>query len=182
MILPTGVMAMKQAKTRILVATDLSEMFEPLIDIATLQAHQQNAELIVLYVFSRDDYLQVLRDATVTYDEYVSCRRAEIRGRIERRTGTKIHSSIEVVSGIAPVGDEIILAATRLRVNLMMIGAHGRAGLQLFLLGRSVAGTVLRKATCPVLVIPTAALEAERTGHGPLNETPAISTSTTSRG
>jgi len=51
---------------------------------------------------------------------------------------------------------EIVRMGQELRADLIVMGTHGRAGFQRFLLG-SVAETVLRRATCPVLTVPPGA-------------------------
>ena len=48
----------------------------------------------------------------------------------------------------------ILEAAEELKPDLIVIGSHGRSGLDHLLLG-SVAEKVLRKAACPVLVVKT---------------------------
>ncbi|GBD31051.1 hypothetical protein HRbin32_02168 [bacterium HR32] len=47
----------------------------------------------------------------------------------------------------------ILDAAERYRADLIVMGTHGRTGLPRVLLG-SVAETVLRRASVPVLVVP----------------------------
>jgi nucleotide-binding universal stress UspA family protein len=51
--------------------------------------------------------------------------------------------------------DEILEVAEALPAGLIVIGTHGRSALDRAVLG-SVAETVLRKATCPVLAVPPA--------------------------
>jgi nucleotide-binding universal stress UspA family protein len=48
--------------------------------------------------------------------------------------------------------DQILNVANRERVDLIVIGSHGRTGLSRLLMG-SVAEGVMRKAHCPVLVV-----------------------------
>jgi nucleotide-binding universal stress UspA family protein len=50
-------------------------------------------------------------------------------------------------------GDEIIDYATKIGADLIVMGTHGRGGLERVLLG-SVAEKVLRGSSCPVLVVP----------------------------
>ena len=50
--------------------------------------------------------------------------------------------------------DEILRLTEALRCDLIVMGTHGRTGLGRFLTG-SVAEEVLRKASCPVLVVKT---------------------------
>ncbi|WP_145723421.1 universal stress protein [Mesorhizobium tianshanense] len=52
--------------------------------------------------------------------------------------------------------DEIVKAAGEWPADLIVIGSHGRGGVQRALLG-SVADGVIRHASCPILVIRAAA-------------------------
>jgi nucleotide-binding universal stress UspA family protein len=51
---------------------------------------------------------------------------------------------------------EILEVALNASVELIVLGTHGRGGVERFLLG-SVAEKVLRKARCPVMVVPSTA-------------------------
>ncbi|MGE0362840.1 MAG: universal stress protein [Vicinamibacterales bacterium] len=53
-------------------------------------------------------------------------------------------------------GREILAVAREQDVDLIVLGSHGRGGVEHLLLG-SVAEKVLRKAPCPVMVVPAAA-------------------------
>ena len=53
-------------------------------------------------------------------------------------------------------GREVLALAREQDVDLIVLGSHGRGGLEHLLLG-SVAEKVLRKAPCPVMVVPSAA-------------------------
>jgi len=65
-----------------------------------------------------------------------------------QRAGMKVDSSIEIGSPA-----EVILDKSReLDVNLIIMGSHGKRGLSRLLMG-SVAETVVRKASCPVLIV-----------------------------
>jgi nucleotide-binding universal stress UspA family protein len=55
---------------------------------------------------------------------------------------------------------EILEVAQHASVDLIVLGTHGRGGVEHFLLG-SVAEKVLRKARCPVMVVPSTA-DADR--------------------
>jgi nucleotide-binding universal stress UspA family protein len=49
--------------------------------------------------------------------------------------------------------DEILVTADEWNADLIILGTHGRTGLDHFIAG-SVAEKVIRKANCPVLIIP----------------------------
>lgn len=60
-------------------------------------------------------------------------------------------SALAIVAAGSPA-DEIVKAAREWPADLIVIGSHGRSGLQRALLG-SVAEAVTRHAPCPVLVV-----------------------------
>jgi nucleotide-binding universal stress UspA family protein len=64
-----------------------------------------------------------------------------------------------VVSDDVSVPREIVRLAETLPADLLVMGSHGRTGFDRLLLG-SVAEKVLRKAPCPVLVVPHHTAEA----------------------
>ena len=49
--------------------------------------------------------------------------------------------------------DEILNTADEWKADLIILGTHGRSGIDLFFSG-SIAEKVVRKARCPVLIIP----------------------------
>ena len=51
------------------------------------------------------------------------------------------------------IENEIVAQVEALHADLVVIGSHGRSGFQHFLLG-SIAEAVVRKARCPVMVVP----------------------------
>jgi nucleotide-binding universal stress UspA family protein len=75
---------------------------------------------------------------------------------LENRPDVPVHVDCAVLSGDARA--EILRTADEQPVDLVVLGSHGRSGLDRLMLG-SVASTVARKAPCSVLVIsPEAAL------------------------
>lgn len=69
-----------------------------------------------------------------------------------------ISSHISVIDG-AHAADAIVQAAERLRVDAIVLGAHGRSGVVRALMG-SVSQGVVRHSRRPVLVVPAAGKEA----------------------
>jgi len=64
----------------------------------------------------------------------------------------------KVVVREGSITGEILESASDLRSDLIVMGTHGRSGVEHVLLG-SVAENVLRRAPCPVLTVPRGALE-----------------------
>ncbi len=84
---------------------------------------------------------------------YIQDMEAEITSSLQtylaRVTAAGLEGEIAVVHGVP--FNEIIAAAKTQQVDLIVMGTHGRTGLQHVLLG-SVAEKVVRLAPCPVLV------------------------------
>tara|TARA_R110002096_G_scaffold84702_1_gene195401 strand:+ start:1007 stop:1432 length:426 start_codon:yes stop_codon:yes gene_type:complete len=70
---------------------------------------------------------------------------------IRERLGEKL-LGVQVLVRTGVAGDVIASVAEELGCDLIVIPSHGRSGISRFFLG-SVAERVLRRATCPVLVL-----------------------------
>jgi nucleotide-binding universal stress UspA family protein len=79
-------------------------------------------------------------------------------GELQRFTGARMDDvPVElVVRESADVAQAILDEIAALRADLLVVGSHGRSGVQRLLLG-SVAERVVRQAPCPTLVVPRAA-------------------------
>lgn len=66
---------------------------------------------------------------------------------------------VAALRSVGQAAEEILALAGREPYDLVVIGTHGRAGLDRLLLG-SVAEEVVRRATCPVLTLGSAAAAA----------------------
>jgi nucleotide-binding universal stress UspA family protein len=71
--------------------------------------------------------------------------------RIKKQYGDDIE--ITSYKKVGRVQDEILSAAEEYGADLIILGTHGRTGLDHFISG-SVSESVARKAKCPVLIIP----------------------------
>jgi nucleotide-binding universal stress UspA family protein len=72
------------------------------------------------------------------------------------------------MDGVVREGDTATEIARETRAaDLVVLGSHGRSGVERGLLG-SVTEKVLRKAACPVLTVPHRAQESGRTPQGPV--------------
>lgn len=71
--------------------------------------------------------------------------------RIKKQYGEEVE--ITTFTKVGRVQDEILAAAEEYKADLIILGTHGRTGLDHFISG-SVSESVARKAKCPVLIIP----------------------------
>jgi nucleotide-binding universal stress UspA family protein len=131
---------------RILFPTDLSEASDSAARAAVALARQYGADLTMLYV------VPPVTDPSPA--ERLGARAAELAPGLAVKT--------EVLSGIP--ARKIAEYARRHRIDLIVVGSHGRTGVSRALLG-SVAEAVVRRSPCPVLVVPatagTSLVEAE---------------------
>lgn len=138
----------------ILLPTDFSSGSDLAARYAADLASQYGAELVVIHVFF--DVIEgtswyapqiPLRDLSAEVED--SARKQLERFITANFQGTsKVRS--KVVRGMAD--QEILKAATDEKVDLIVIGTHGRTGLNRVLFG-STAEKVVRSATCPVLTV-----------------------------
>ena len=135
---------------KIVFATDFSTASEGALAYATALARDSGAMLVIAHVeempvsypggemvFIQPDYpnpvLRTMLEAVVPTD-------ASVRYEHQLRMGA--------------AADEIVRLAQELNADVIVIGTHGRSGLGRILMG-SVAESVMRKATCPVLTVKT---------------------------
>lgn len=141
---------------RILAATDFSPASAPAVAQAVRLARAAGAELIFVHVYEPpgaasfggyiaspslyDDIEQALRDGAE--------KSLQPLAEDARRQGVK--ASAQVLRGIPHFA--ITEAAAANRVDLIVIGTHGRSGFFRFFLG-SVAQKVVAAAPCPVMTV-----------------------------
>jgi universal stress protein A len=133
---------------KILVPIDLSPITKAVVSWAASIARDRKASLILLHVqepivpsFGGDIYFPM------PLEENAGIRRDLLEVVPEDPTIAVEH---RFVLGSAP--DEILKLANEERVDLIVMGSHGRGWLGRFLLG-SVAQHVMRHAACPVLIV-----------------------------
>lgn len=140
------------AAQRFLVPIDFSDYASHALDYAISLASKLGARLTLLHVIQSLPMGGADMGVTLPYT-YIQDMEAEITSSLQtylqRVTVAGLEGEIAVVHGVP--FNEIIAAAKTQQVDLIIMGTHGRTGLQHVLLG-SVAEKVVRLAPCPVLV------------------------------
>ena len=140
----------------ILCPTDFSECAEHALTYAQFLAEICHARLHLLTVFEPFTYSQGPELFESQYD--IASAAMEIEASLQTQLNDRVTSlelKVNNVSGNFAVGLpflEIIQAAKEEKVDLIIMGTHGRTGLEHVLVG-SVAEKVVRKAPCPVLTV-----------------------------
>jgi len=130
---------------KILYATDFSSYSNQAYFHAVALAENHGASLAVLYVYTPSSAIPDIRGRREADRQYWRDQLEQIR---------PIDSSISV-RHVFREGDpaaEIIRFAAEAGSDLIVMGTHGRTGLERLLLG-SVAEKVMREASCSVLVV-----------------------------
>jgi nucleotide-binding universal stress UspA family protein len=150
---------------RILCATDFSDTAEAAWEIACDLARVHQAELILVHVFLEMPLYQA-------YAEIPSPNVQQIWEEQRQWVEQALHERVQAAAGrgltarpllrTGPAATELTDAAADERADLIVIGTHGRTGLNRLVIG-SVAERVVRIAPCPVLTVkPPAKQESSR--------------------
>ena len=141
---------------RILHPSDFSRASGAAFAKAVDMAKTNRAELVVMHVLAPVVPL-VAADGYVAPEVYENIERtAKVQAKKQLDTlVTKAKKAGVRAGGLLMEGvahEQITRAARSRRVDLLVLGTHGRTGLAKFFLG-SVAGRVLSTAKCPVLTV-----------------------------
>jgi nucleotide-binding universal stress UspA family protein len=134
-----------------LVPLDFSKGCEVALDYALAMARENKARLILLHVVPA---AMVVRSEGTRFDLYELLER-DARNNLARLMQRKklSPSGVQTVLTRGANPAEIIARqAKKLKASMIIMGSHGRTGLQRLLLG-SVAERTLRLAQCPVLIV-----------------------------
>jgi nucleotide-binding universal stress UspA family protein len=141
---------------RILCPTDFSEASKHALDHAAALARWYECPVTVLYVHSPivistlGPDLPLLQSAVLTPED----RQTLLRNLREFATAEiGEHIAVDAMVSEGEAAAEIIAAAQESKCDLIVLGTHGRSGLEHLTMG-SVTEKVLRKAKRPVMTVP----------------------------
>ena len=142
-----------QIKT-ILFPTDFSQGARAAMDHAISLAKDYHAKLILLYVIQDISIAEWYIPSSLSAADLVEDMQKSASNEMEK-WGAEVSQSVKdveklVVRGVPFV--EIIRTAKEKSADLIVIGTHGRTGIDHMLFG-STAEKVVRKAACPVLTV-----------------------------
>ena len=138
----------------ILVPLDFSDYTDEIMNVALQLAEKFASAIHLLHVIPNMDYF-------TPYESFLSVENlVNVQREIEREVGKDMEAVSKNIKGI-PVTKaihtgvaflEIIDYVRTEKIDLVVMGTHGRGGLEHILIG-SVAEKVVRKSPCPVLTI-----------------------------
>ena len=140
--------------TKILTAVDFSENSECAFYYALTLARQFNAELTIMHVINEPVDLRGFYVPHISFEQLEKEIEESAVKMMEEfcssKMGTYTDYKTSIVTGIP--ADEITSAAGKIGASLIVLGTHGRTGLDRILFG-STAERVVRSADCPVLTV-----------------------------
>jgi nucleotide-binding universal stress UspA family protein len=134
-----------------LVPIDFSRGSEVAFNHALKMAKENRAELTLLHVVPA---AMVYPSEGTRFDYYGLLERdaREYFARLAQRSKLKPGDYRLVLTRGVNIAEIIAREARKLKATMIIMGSHGRTGMQRFLLG-SVAERTLRYAECPVLIV-----------------------------
>lgn len=135
---------------RILVAIDLGPTSASVLSHACDMACIAGASIAVLHVYATDEPEGA---PPPDPDPRREAAAAALRALVAS-VGREQAAELVLVPRTQAEAALVTETAQRISAGMIVIGTHGRSGLTRMLLG-SVAEQILRRSTCPVLVVPT---------------------------
>jgi len=150
---------------KILVPTDFSDYSDQAMQYATMLARAFKARILLIHVIESLTY--TVTDTLLVTDHFVALKTIaeplleNARKKIQKK-GLRVETNL--LTGVPY--REILNKASRSGADMIVMGTHGRTGVEHLLLG-SVAEKVVRLATCPVVTIrPVTRIKGGRKRQG----------------
>ena len=144
---------------RILCPVDFCEASERALEYATATARWYGSRLDVLYVQQEVPVVGMIPSLVASPATQIATRSVEnarlhtmAAGMVQRVVDAGVPVDL-AVRDARDVGRAILDQALDRDIDLIVMGSHGRTGLQRLFLG-SVAEKIIRQASCPVLIVP----------------------------
>lgn len=147
----------------VLFPTDFSECNEAALQYATRLAAESGAKLHFLHVYDTRDLGAAMGEVSYVYSAQWEDERRQAEKNLQELVPPDPAVPFEHHSLLGVPEAEIVGFATDHPIDLIVMASHGRTGLRRLIMG-SVAEAVMRRATCPVLVVkqPEAQATADR--------------------
>ena len=137
---------------RILVPFDFSEHSDKALRWASGMAQKWNAAVMVLHVVPTPVYPPIVMESFLDTARLEAGLKEDAEQRMKEMVGKEGAVAVESRVEVGEPFWDICRIAEEEKVDLIVMGSHGRTGLAHVLVG-SVAERVVRHASCPVVVI-----------------------------
>ena len=140
---------------RILHPSDFSPASRPAFKKAIELARTYRAQLLVAHVLPMVPVMPGAYISPAVWDDLERSQRAAAQRDLDRLVARAKAARVRVTGTLLDIGvthERIVRFARARRVDLIVMGTHGRSGLTKALLG-SVASRVISTARCPVVTV-----------------------------
>lgn len=135
-----------------LIATDLSNMKQPVLDAGFGLARKTGANVCLTVIINKNlDYFPP--DTGLIFSDQWQARQYLAERQLEEIRAANSDLEIEINACIGDPQKDIIELAIEKKASMIVIGTHGRGGLYNSLLG-GTAQYVVRHSPVPILVVP----------------------------
>ena len=143
---------------KVLFCTDFSENADYAFDFAYGIAKRDEGLLYILHVIPYNPH-QAYAESFITTEDLKKIQKAveeDIANNYKKRYEKKIENGVsyEFVTKSGREDNEILTFAKKENVDIIVMGTHGRTGIEHVFFG-SVAEKVLRRSPIPIFVIPS---------------------------
>jgi nucleotide-binding universal stress UspA family protein len=140
--------------TKILFATDFSENSEHAFDYAFSLAKKYDARLLIIHVINEPVDLRGFYVPHISFENLEKEIEESALKMMEKfcRDNVKDYNNYETIIIVGTPDKEIVKKAASEEVSLIVMGTHGRRGIDHFLFG-STAERVVGNASCPVMTV-----------------------------
>jgi nucleotide-binding universal stress UspA family protein len=140
----------------ILVAVDFSSVTEAVIDAAVGVSRAFDSSVYLLHVEPPEPDFVGYEAGPETVRETIAGKIRQEHRMLQELEGAPWHDRNKVSALLiqGPTVEKILQEQERLNADLIVMGSHGHGALYSLLVG-SVAEGVLRRADCPILVVPS---------------------------
>ena len=139
----------------IILATDGSPSAQKACETAIALAKVHGAKITAAFVVDPYPYMSLGEDSASAFQAYMNAAHAssaKVTGKLaEQAKESGVHLDTLVIEGDG-VATSILTAAKDVGADLLVLGSHGRTGIERLILG-SVASKVLSMSTVPVLIV-----------------------------
>jgi nucleotide-binding universal stress UspA family protein len=136
---------------RVLFATDFSDASLAALPLVSTIAHKYGSQVFVVNVSTRDAYTMVSPEAVAILQHKEELKaRSKVQDLLKTEDLAGLSTTAVVRSGLPT--EELVRFVREQRIDLAILGTHGRTGLKHLLMG-SVAEDLFRHLPCPVLTV-----------------------------
>jgi nucleotide-binding universal stress UspA family protein len=136
----------------VLIATDFSSYSTVAVNFGLELAHEYQAKAHVVFVLHSDEFLIAGPDAYVAAKDAARRDLLELKAELQQTHGYKEGEDYHLFLREGDVAQSILDCARQKKVDLVVVGTHGRGGLGKMLMG-SVAESVFRQSPVSVMTV-----------------------------